>query len=261
MQSKPLIIAHRGASDYLPENTLESIELGIRQKADMTEFDVHLSQDGVPVVIHDVTLQRTTNGNGYVADVPYAAIRNLDAGFHFIQSGESFPAHRGKGLRIPTLESLLVKFSNHPLSVEIKIRSTKLTDQVVALLKQHHNPELCIVGSKHAAVGNRIKSQYPYLQRFLSEKEIVALVMHYKSKGLTPVASDWSRCVASIPTQCHGINLASKDWISFLHEKGIKVFYWTINDGATALKLASFQADGIITNDPLKIRSAIFNGV
>jgi glycerophosphoryl diester phosphodiesterase len=90
---RPTIFAHRGASAYAPENTLAAFELAIHQKADAIELDVKLSSDDQVVVIHDQTVDRTTNGTGRVNDLPLAALLELDAGSHFdiAYKGESIP--------------------------------------------------------------------------------------------------------------------------------------------------------------------------
>ncbi len=80
-KKNPLVIGHRGASALMPENTLESFRLAFGEHAaDMIEFDVHLSRDGIPVVIHDETLERTTNGQGFVANKTFAELKSLNAG-------------------------------------------------------------------------------------------------------------------------------------------------------------------------------------
>ncbi len=101
------VIGHRGASGSFPENTLLAFREAIREGADAVELDVRLSADGVPVVLHDATLDRTTDGRGPVAGMPLAALQELDAG-----SGE----------RIPALVDVLEELSGTPIIIEIKER-------------------------------------------------------------------------------------------------------------------------------------------
>src|ERR1700752_3879311 len=102
-----LVIAHRGNSAFFPENTLESFDQAVAIGADALEFDVRLSRDGRAVVIHDATLERTTNGAGEVAALTVDELQRLDAGYRFTHDGgRTFP-FRGRGLTIPTLEMVL----------------------------------------------------------------------------------------------------------------------------------------------------------
>src|SRR5919204_389354 len=114
------VVAHRGASAGAPENTADAFELAIRHGADALELDVRLSADGVPVVIHDATLDRTTDGQGPVSGRTAAELQRLDAGARFTRDGgRTFP-FRGQGSRIPTLADVLRAFPEVPLLVEIK---------------------------------------------------------------------------------------------------------------------------------------------
>src|SRR6185437_92141 len=117
-----LVIAHRGNSAFFPENTLEAFERAVALGADALELDVRLSSDGRAVVIHDPTLERTTNGTGAVGAQALAGLQRLDAGFRFTRDGgRSFP-FRGRGITIPAFEVVLSAFPDLPMIVEIKTR-------------------------------------------------------------------------------------------------------------------------------------------
>jgi glycerophosphoryl diester phosphodiesterase len=105
---RPLVFAHRGGAALAPENTVVAFEGGLSHGADGMELDVHLSRDGVPVVIHDGKVDRTTNGRGEVASFSAAELATLDAGFHFNPSG-GFP-FRDLGHGVPTLEAVLARW-------------------------------------------------------------------------------------------------------------------------------------------------------
>src|SRR5438128_68162 len=115
---RPLLFAHRGASAHAPENTLAAFELGSRTGADVLELDVHLTRDQRVVVIHDATVDRTTDGKGAVAELDYAALARLDAGARF-RPGSGFP-FRGKRLGLPLLEEVLAAFPRAAFNIEIK---------------------------------------------------------------------------------------------------------------------------------------------
>jgi glycerophosphoryl diester phosphodiesterase len=102
-----LIVAHRGASTLAPENTMAAFELAVEQGADAVELDVHLTRDGQLAVIHDPTLDRTTDRGGSVRELTMDEIRGADAGYAFIRDGDAGYPFRGKGLRVPSLPEVL----------------------------------------------------------------------------------------------------------------------------------------------------------
>jgi glycerophosphoryl diester phosphodiesterase len=128
-----LVVAHRGAPAELPENTMASFARGVELGADAIELDVHLTADGQLAVIHDETVDRTTEGSGAVAGMTMEALRALDAGYHFTDADGAFP-HRAAGHRIPTLPEVLDWLPDGVgLVVEIKARGA--ADAVVAALR------------------------------------------------------------------------------------------------------------------------------
>ena len=255
MKTSPLIIGHRGAAALVPENTMASFQAAlIDHRAPMIEFDIHLSKDGVPIIIHDATLERTTNGKGYVSHYTAKELQAFDAGFWFDpQKNGTFP-FRNKGLKIPTLEELLTTFPNHELSVEIKERSAATTRITMTLIQKHKSERRCIVGSKYSIVSNTMRESYPAVRRFISQNEIVISYFDFK-RGVTKPAKD-PMAVASMPLEKCGLLFDHVDFIRFLHQKEMAVFYWTINDPEHMRNLADKKADGIITDNP-KLASEI----
>lgn len=129
-----LVVAHRGAAGLAPENTMESYRLAVEAGADAVELDVHLTADGKLALIHDETLERTTDRSEAVAGLTMAKVGRADAGYRFEAADGSFP-FRGKGLRVPTLPEVLDWLpAGVGLVVEIKARAA--TDATVALLRE-----------------------------------------------------------------------------------------------------------------------------
>jgi glycerophosphoryl diester phosphodiesterase len=118
-----LVVAHRGASAYLPENTMPAYARAVEMGTDAVELDVQLTRDGHLVLIHDDTVDRTTDGTGEVASFTLAELQQLDAGYRFTDADGSFP-HRGRGFQIPTLPEVLSWLPDGVgLVVEIKARA------------------------------------------------------------------------------------------------------------------------------------------
>jgi len=126
---RPLVYAHRGGAGLAPENTLLAFEKGLSTGADGIEFDVRLSLDGVAVLMHDPTLERTTDGTGPVAQRTAAELAALDAGFRFERDG-AFP-FRGRGIGVPTLGDVLARHPDTSLIIELKSADSRLAQAVV----------------------------------------------------------------------------------------------------------------------------------
>ena len=117
----PLLIAHRGGAGLAPENTMAAFTRALQLwQPDMFELAVHASADGACVVIHDPTIDRTTNGTGAVAALSVAQLQSFDAGYRFTpDGGRTFP-FRGQGVRIPTIDEVFAAFPTIRLTIELK---------------------------------------------------------------------------------------------------------------------------------------------
>jgi glycerophosphoryl diester phosphodiesterase len=131
-----IIVAHRGAAAQAPENTMEAFRLGVEAGADAIELDVHLTADGQLAVIHDETLERTTDRTGRVADLTMEQIREADAGATFSRAGDSGFPFADRGLTVPTLPEVLAWLPDGVgLVIEIKARAA--ADAVVEAVRDH----------------------------------------------------------------------------------------------------------------------------
>lgn len=150
-------IAHRGASDKAPENTLIAFERALEQGADAVECDVHLSGDGVVVVIHDETVDRTTDGSGEVAAMSLEELRRLDAG--------SWKHSRYSGQRIPTLQEVIEFVGDRAqLFVELKGRSPSLTWRTVQVLQANGVGERAWLFTSHRPTLERLRQLAPEMR-------------------------------------------------------------------------------------------------
>ena len=156
---RPRLYGHRGAAGVAPENTLPSFERAVHDGAGYLELDVHATRDGVVVVIHDPTLERTTDGAGAVRDLTLQELRRFDAGFRFEHGG----AHpfRGRGVRVPALEELLDAFPTMPLNIEIKQAEPAIESRVVALLERKGAAARTLLAAESDAIMRRIRTCAP----------------------------------------------------------------------------------------------------
>ena len=140
------IAAHRGGAGVRPENTQAAFDHAVGLGCSFLELDVHVTRDGVPVVIHDATVDRTTDGSGAVAGLSAAETAELDAGYRFSEDGRSFP-FRGKGIRIPTLEEVFARYPKSWISVDLKASGTHLPAAVAELIRRFEREQRTVVGS------------------------------------------------------------------------------------------------------------------
>ncbi|WP_328909554.1 glycerophosphodiester phosphodiesterase family protein [Streptomyces sp. NBC_00234] len=253
----PVVFAHRGASAYAPENTLAAVDAADDLGIDWVENDVQRTRDGVLVVMHDTNLKRTTDVEELfperapwaVKDFTAAEIARLDAGSWF---GAQFA-----GARVPTLEQYLhqVERNHQGLLLEIKSPETypgieKDTLQVLqneGWLNRHHVKHKLIIQSFGAESVKAVHAQRPdVVTGFLG----------------TPAVADLPSYAAFTDQINPSHGTLSADYVAAVqelkgaHGKPLQVNTWTVNDAATAAKVAGFGVDGIITNNPDVVRDA-----
>lgn len=233
-----LIFGHRGASAYVPENTLVAFRRALELGADGFELDVTLSADGVPVVIHDDTVERTTDGIGRVDQLTLAQLKKLDAGFR-TKFGAEFT-----GERLPTLAEVLAELGQQAiLNVELKEDTSpdrKLAERVVALIQEHGVAPRVIVSSFYYDNLRRVKAIAPALPVGLlySPAEPLRVLRAWLRPGV--------RAEAHHPYHAL-VNALTLRWY---HARGYRVNVWTVNAESDLARLTGLGVDGIITDKP-----------
>jgi glycerophosphoryl diester phosphodiesterase len=241
--SARLVIAHRGNSMHAPEDTLESLRQGLALGADGLEFDVRLSADGVPVVIHDPTLERTTDGTGAVADHTLAELRALDAGYRFTaDGGRTFP-YRGAGIRIPTLDEALGSFPG--VSCIIELKTPTATAAFARAVDAHGARERVVVGSFHDEALAPLRGRGFLLTASSTEvKRLYLRALTLRDAGAP------SFQVCSIPPRFRRLPVPVLRFARMLRACGIPTNVWTVNDPRDARRLWDGGVNAILSDDP-----------
>ena len=224
--TRVLIIAHRGASGYEPENTLRSVKKALELGADMVEVDVHVSRDGCMVVIHDARLERTTNGKGYVKDMTLKELKKLDAGL---------------GERIPTLEEVIqLVRGKAQLVVEMKVPGTE--ERVLQEIEENGLENEALITSFYHPVIRRVKELNPNVQAGV----IIA------SRPVKPVqpAID-ANANALFPKY----TFVDQQMVLVAHKNNLAVYPWTMDTLSEIKPLIEMGVDGIVTNKPDVLKS------
>jgi len=231
-----LVVAHRGASAQAPENTLEAFRLGIEQGADALELDVRLSADGVAVVIHDPTIDRTTNGTGSVAGLTLDALRRADA---------------GGGARIPTLRAVLESFPSIPILLEVKAPEAQAA--VATEIDRAGARERVVIASFQHRALEQLR-QGPYLIG-ADRRDVTALY----TLGRLHLETASPRCLCyAVPWRWRGKLEVPRPWfIRAATRQNRPVHVWTVDEPEIANLLWQRGACGIITNRPGVIRKAL----
>jgi len=241
--SPPLNIAHRGASAAAPPNTLAAFEKAVELGADGIEFDVHLSADGVPVVIHDFTVDATTDGSGRVADMTLAQLEQLDAGYPFD------PAFAGE--RIPTLEEVLEAMGNR-LLLDIELKCFSLHDHgleraVIAQLEQHGLGGRVLLSSFNPFSLRRAKRIAPHIPVGLLYAPWLPLPL--RRAWLAPLVPHEARHPEHTMVDVH--------YMAWARRRGYRVHTWVVDDPAEMCRLIGLGVDGIITPVPDVLRRVL----
>lgn len=248
----PKIIAHRGASGYCPENTISSVKKALEIGVDLVEIDVHLSKDGEVVVIHDETIDRTTNGEGLIADYTLEELKKLDAGTWF---GEDF-----EGEQIPTFREVLELCNgNAILLIEVK-KGKGYYENIEAKCWQ-------IIQELGAEDWVEFQSFYDYslVQMELAK---VSVPKHKLLVGVypgLPIYVDqqlkFGNYFNKNEIEVDGVNpnlkFVSKAFLNKLNEKSLSTYVWTVNELDDMQKLIDCGVDGIITNYPKELKELI----
>ena len=241
-----LVVAHRGASGSAPENTRASFQRAIDLKSEYIELDVHQSKDSVLVVLHDLSVNRTTNGKGKIRELSYDFIASLDAGEKF---GLEF-----KGEKILTLEEVIL-FVNGKSILFIDLKKggnyyKGIEDRIVNLIKKHDAHSWCILQTLDKPTLIRIHQLDPAIVIYKSLIGKIPLLPFYIDNRLnTKKILDFP--MADGFTVHH--KLLTKKLVNKIHARNRKVFAWTANDIKHITNARAKGVDGIITNFPERI--------
>jgi len=233
--TRPLNLAHRGASGDAPENTLASIRLAEKLGADGIEIDVHLSRDGQVVLMHDDTLERTTSGTGRVDQWDLRELQKLDAGSWFSLAYAREP--------IPTLQQVLTWASDHFfINVEIKA-DTDLAQLAVAVVDlMEHTRCYCVITSFDSRALQEV-------QKLTAQIPLGLIFEHDRENAL---AAEWPILSVYYP-------LVDAEYLARCRKKNKTVFVWTVDEIWEMEKLCHLGVAAIMTNYPDRLASLRFD--
>jgi glycerophosphoryl diester phosphodiesterase len=239
------VFAHRGGCDLGPENTLAAFDLGMAAGADGLELDVRLSSDGIVMVHHDDTLERTTSAAGPLKRLTADELARVDAGCRFAGRGD-FP-FRSQGVGIPTLAQVLRRYPEARIIIEMKVDSAAMGEAVARAVREAGAVErVCLAGygSRSAAAA---RAALPGAAASACFREVQLAV--YRSWLRWPVRHVPYGCF-QVPEVSGGHRIVSPRFIRHSHQAGLKVQVWTVDEEADMRRLLDWGVDALITNRP-----------
>jgi glycerophosphoryl diester phosphodiesterase len=243
-RSGPLVVAHRGASHAYPENTLEAFEAAVADGADLVELDVRLTADGVPVILHDLDVGVTTDGQGFVHTMTLAEVKRLDA------SGGNGPR-----AAVPTLDEAIevlsgraginIEIKNLPGEASFDAPREAAAESSVDALRRHGFPGPIVVSSFNWLAIERVRALDPGIATgFLTTAAIDprAALVYARSQEHTHV----------LP-QAPALFAAGEEFVSEAHGAGLAVGTWTVDDPEAIERLFAMGVDAVASNDPVTV--------
>jgi glycerophosphoryl diester phosphodiesterase len=247
-QRRPLVMAHRGGAGLWPENTMHAFSRAVEMGVDVLEMDMHSTKDGVLVIIHDSTVDRTTNGSGHVNELTLEELKALDAGYRWSpDGGRSFPL-RGHGLTVPTLQEAFKAFPRMRFNIDIKQEQPSLVRPFCRMIRESGMKDNLMVASFKPEVLDEFRAQCSEVATSASAADVRAFLDLKAAKpGVAPVAIAQA---LQIPEYAGGRQVLTRELVEVAHRHKVEVHAWTINDEASMRRMLELGVDGIITDYP-----------
>lgn len=241
-------IAHQGGADLWPSATMTAYHNAVKLGVDVLEMDIHITKDGELVLMHDGTVDRTTNGKGDIESMTLAEIKALDAGYRFTSDdGKTFP-YRGKGIQVPTLKEMFTTFPDYRMVIELKQSTASMAKSFCQLIRMHNMQNKVIVASFEDFRLNEFRHECSEVATSGAKNEITVFVILSKLH-LTGFYTPSFQSL-QVPEKSGNITILTPSFIKQAKDRNLAVEPWTINDSETMKKLIDLGVDGIMTDRP-----------
>jgi glycerophosphoryl diester phosphodiesterase len=251
----PLVMAHRGGKGLWPENTLYAFDQAVALGVDVLEMDIQRTADGVLVVLHDDTVDRTTNGTGPVDALSLEEVKALDAGYDWTpDDGRTYP-YRGQGIHVPTVEEVFAAYPDMLMNIEIKPDEPSLAMPLCQLIRDYGMVDRVLIASFHAGAIRAFRQACPEVATTAAESEVIPLFVLGKV-FLEGVYGPRAEAV-QVPEHRVGLRVLTPRFVDAAHRRGLLVHAWTINDADDMRRLLDLGLDGIITDHPERLMEVL----
>jgi glycerophosphoryl diester phosphodiesterase len=253
-----LVMAHRGGRGLWPENTLYAFRRALALGADALDFDTHGLNDGTLVVLHDDTVDRTTNGSGAVRDFALSDLQKLDAGYRWTADGGRTYPFRGQGITIPALAEVFAEFPGVRMNIEIKQPQPGTYAHLCGMIEAHRLRDSVVIAAFSTEVIRTFRQSCPGVATAAATGEVLPFYILnalYLGRIYHPPAE-----TLQMPGFRDGKVLLTDRFVQTAHAHNMKVYAWTINDAAQMQTLIAAGVDGIITDYPDRLLQALGRG-
>lgn len=244
-ETGPLAFAHRGGAALRPENTVLAFDHGLSVGADGLELDVRLSRDGVVMVHHDATLERTTNGIGALASCSADTLSHLDAAFHF--RGMDGERYMGRGYGVPRLDEVLARYPGVALILELKGTDLRLAQRTVETVR-------AAGALSHVCFGGYSVRMLREVRHVASDawtsagKEEIRWFLYRSWVGLAPECTAYR--ALQVPEHAGRVRVVSERFVQAAARANLPIHVWTVDSPADMERLLGWGVRGVISDRP-----------
>ena len=248
---RPLVIAHQGGDGVWPGDTLYAFEKAVEVGADVLEMDAHITRDGRIVLMHDETVDDTTDGTGLIEEMTLAELKQLDAAYDWSNDGgQTFP-YRGLGIQVPALDELFENFPQMRYVIEIKLTKNPIDKPLCDLIRQYDMQDKVLVASFHDEAMQNFRGACPQVATSASRGEVTKFVILGKLFLSGLVAPGYQSIQPPYdPEESYNIPIMTERFIREAQAKNIAVEPWTVNDPELMEQYIAWGVNGIITDRP-----------
>jgi len=251
---RSVVLAHGGGQGLWPDNTLMAFEGSAALGADVLELDVRRDADGVFRVIHDATVDRTTDGTGAVAELPGSLIEARDAGYRWTPDGPSLDApeaeyrYRDAGATVPTLAAVLGRFPDMAVNVEIKETVEDAGLALCSVLESTGSKGRVMVASFNSAPIKAFRRACPGVATSATRDEVTLFFVLATARVSAVYTPPFA--ALQVPVTQGNITVVTPHFVAAAHARGVRVEVWTIDERAEMKRLLDMGVDGVITDRP-----------
>lgn len=245
-KNRPEVIAHQGGKGQWPGETIVAFQQASNLGADVLEFDIHSTRDGHLVLMHNATVDETTNGRGRINRLLFSELKKLDAGYRWTSDGgKTFP-FRGKNIRVPTLEEVFDKFRNKRMNIEIKQSEPSIVAPLCSLIEKYNMVDKVLVASFSNHDLEQFRARCPNVATSASPQELVNFRWGNNSLLDRPSRPD---CL-QVKDRVLSVRVITSDSVAKAHRLSLPVHAFTVNDIERMKSMIALEVDGIITDYP-----------
>ncbi|WP_051687144.1 glycerophosphodiester phosphodiesterase [Microbulbifer sp. HZ11] len=253
---RPLVISHADDSGLglFPGNTPVFLRKMAEMKVDVLEMDVHATIDDELVLMHDDTVDRTSDGKGRIRDKTLAELRQLNVAYNWSKDGSSYP-YRDNPQGILTVDQVFKAYPRYPMVIELKTPDPEAARSLCRKLKAYNKSNLVIVSSFHQSAVDALRTDCPQVATGAGSDEVKIFAVASKLRAFRLLSPRYQ--ALHIPTEYDGIALVDRSSLRQVQDHGVRVDVWTVNDEAEMRRLIELGVDGIMTDRPDRLFQVI----